>query len=166
MPVTVSKSAKANCSELIINVHLETLIDSAIFTWNISLPFSLTKTKIARRRIMSIMIHRFMIHRFMIHRFMIHRFMIHRFILFSQLNEDQDARDGFEKRKGELLREVERREAQVDALKKALALAERATEAANEEKQRAVNQLKDMADKVYSLMDNLKLNQGSRSGFN
>ena len=52
---------------------------------------------------------------------------------------------------------------QVEALRKALSSAERANESLQEDNRQSAEKFREMADKVYALMDALRLNQVRRT---
>ena len=56
-------------------------------------------------------------------------------------------------------------EAQIDILKKTLNTAEKANEQLTEENRRSAEKFREMADKVYGLMDSMRLNQVFLSAF-
>ena len=77
----------------------------------------------------------------------------------QQLEGDSAERVAFESERGTLLQKIETAEAQVDALKGALHTAEKASEQLSDEQRRAAERYREIADKVYSLMDALRLSQ-------
>mmetsp|Transcript_52015 Transcript_52015/g.118756 ORF Transcript_52015/g.118756 Transcript_52015/m.118756 type:complete len:870 (+) Transcript_52015:88-2697(+) len=77
----------------------------------------------------------------------------------SQLEMDEESRAAFERSKGDMVMRMESLSAQVEALKKAVNTAERGNEHLQAENRTAAEKFRDMADKVYSLMDQLRLNQ-------
>jgi len=75
------------------------------------------------------------------------------------LEGDEDGKANFDRDKGSMQRKIEASEGQIDVLKKALATCERSNENMQEENRQAAEKYRDTADKVYSLMDQLRLNQ-------
>lgn len=80
-------------------------------------------------------------------------------VLKAQMEEEDDEKAKFTRNAGEQQTRLEGMEAQVDALKKALATAERSNESLQEENRQSADKFREMADKVYALMDSLRLNQ-------
>ncbi len=76
-----------------------------------------------------------------------------------QLEGDDSDRMEFERNKGGLQTKVDTLQAQVEALKKAVSNADRSNEQIQLEHHSPAAKFREMADKVYSLMDTLRLNQ-------
>merc|ERR1712187_1054093 len=77
----------------------------------------------------------------------------------KQLEGDQEGRTAFERARGQLEMSIQALEVQADTLKKALSTAERANEQLQEENRTAGERSRETSDKVYALMDSLRLNQ-------
>jgi len=76
-----------------------------------------------------------------------------------QLEGDEEGRSAFERVRSQLEVSIEAMEVQADTLKKALSTAERANEQLQDENRTSAERCRDTADKVYALMDSLRLNQ-------
>jgi len=77
----------------------------------------------------------------------------------QQLEGDEEGRSHFERARSQLEMSIEAMEVQADTLKKALSTAERANEQLQEENRTGSERCRETADKVYALMDSLRLNQ-------
>ena len=77
----------------------------------------------------------------------------------KQLEGDEEGRNHFERARSQLEMTIVAMEVQADTLKKALSTAERANEQLQEENATASERCRETADKVYALMDSLRLNQ-------
>merc|ERR1711881_314709 len=72
---------------------------------------------------------------------------------------EEEERQKFSRNAGDQQQRLEGAEAQVDALRKALSSSERANEGLQEDNRQSAEKFREMADKVYALMDALRLNQ-------
>jgi myosin protein heavy chain len=77
----------------------------------------------------------------------------------GQMEGEEEERQKFARNAGDQQQRLEGMEAQVDALRKALSSAERANEGLQEDNRQSSEKFREMADKVYALMDALRLNQ-------
>jgi len=77
----------------------------------------------------------------------------------GQMEGEEEERQKFARNAGDSQQRLEGMEAQVDALRKALSSAERANEGLQEDNRQSSEKFREMADKVYALMDALRLNQ-------
>jgi hypothetical protein len=77
----------------------------------------------------------------------------------KQLEGDSEGRVLFERHRSQIETAIEALEVQADTLKKALNTAERANEQLQEENRTSAERCRETADKVYALMDSLRLNQ-------
>lgn len=77
----------------------------------------------------------------------------------KSLEGDEDGRTAFERARSQLEMTIEALEVQADTFKKALSTAERANEQLQEENRTSSDRCRETADKVYALMDSLRLNQ-------
>jgi len=77
----------------------------------------------------------------------------------KQLEGDNEGRVGFERARSQIEMAIEALEVQADTLKKALNTAERANEQLQDENRTSAERCRETADKVYALMDSLRLNQ-------
>mmetsp|Transcript_124272 Transcript_124272/g.397842 ORF Transcript_124272/g.397842 Transcript_124272/m.397842 type:complete len:882 (-) Transcript_124272:323-2968(-) len=77
----------------------------------------------------------------------------------KKLEGDEDGRNLFERARSQVELQIEGMEVQADTLKKALSTAERANEQLQDENTGSANRCRETADKVYALMDSLRLNQ-------
>lgn len=75
------------------------------------------------------------------------------------LEGEAEGRGEFERRRSQIECTIQALEVQADTLKKALSTAERANEQLQGENKTAADRCRDTADKVYALMDSLRLNQ-------
>mmetsp|Transcript_124273 Transcript_124273/g.397848 ORF Transcript_124273/g.397848 Transcript_124273/m.397848 type:complete len:930 (-) Transcript_124273:181-2970(-) len=75
------------------------------------------------------------------------------------LEGDEDGRNTFERARSQVELQIEGLEVQADTLKKALSSAERANEQLQDENKGSADRCRETADKVYALMDSLRLNQ-------
>jgi len=77
----------------------------------------------------------------------------------KQLEGDTEGRTGFERQRGQIESSIEGDEVAADTLKKALNTAERANEQLQDENRTSAERCRETADKVYALMDSLRMNQ-------
>jgi len=77
----------------------------------------------------------------------------------KQLEGDEEGRSSFERQRSQIEVQIEALEVQADTLKKALSTAERANDQLQEENKTSADRCRETADKVYALMDSLRLNQ-------
>merc|ERR1719502_164035 len=77
----------------------------------------------------------------------------------KQLEGDNEGRLAFERARSQIETAIEALEVQADTLKKALNTAERANEQLQDENRTSAERCRETADKVYALMDSLRLNQ-------
>jgi myosin protein heavy chain len=77
----------------------------------------------------------------------------------SELDGEEDARDQFHRQKVEMERKLVNLEKTADKLKKSMLIAEDANQNIQDESRTNGEKYRQMADKVYSLMDSLRLNQ-------
>merc|ERR1719335_1486613 len=79
--------------------------------------------------------------------------------LIADLDGESDARDQFHRQKVEMERKLVNLEKTAEKLKKSLQIAEDANQGIQDETRTKGEKYRQMADKVYSLMDSLRLNQ-------
>jgi chromosome segregation ATPase len=77
----------------------------------------------------------------------------------KQVEGDDDGRTAFERARGQVESTIQALEVQADTLKKALSSADRANEQLQEENRNSSDRCRETMDKVYALMDSLRLNQ-------
>jgi hypothetical protein len=77
----------------------------------------------------------------------------------KELEGDNEGRVAFERARSQVEIAIEALEVQADTLKKALNTAERANEQLQDENRTSAERCRETADKVYALMDSLRLNQ-------
>lgn len=77
----------------------------------------------------------------------------------KKLEGDDESRAAFERARSQVETAIEALEIQADTLKKALGTSERANEQLQDENKSAAERCRETADKVYALMDSLRLNQ-------
>jgi chromosome segregation ATPase len=76
-----------------------------------------------------------------------------------RLGEDHEDREDFKQKRSDLDKELDQLEGRVEALKQTISAAERTLEHLQEEGRKSTEKYREMADKVYGLMDSLRLNQ-------
>lgn len=77
----------------------------------------------------------------------------------KQVEGDDEGRTAFERARGQIESTIQSLEVQADTLKKALSSADRANEQLQEENRNSSDRCRETMDKVYALMDSLRLNQ-------